>query len=154
MRISVSVEIERSKAEVWSAITDIENAQHMISGILALKIIHKPEDGIVGLKWTETRKMFGKEASETMWITESKSEEFYRTRAESHGSLYLTKMAIKELDADTTELTMSFSAEAQSKMIKIISSIMGLFVNKSMKKMLLSDLQEIKKYVEAQPTLS
>lgn len=42
----------------------------MVSGIISLNILHQPEDGLVGLKWEETRKMFGKEASETMWITD------------------------------------------------------------------------------------
>ena len=154
MQISVSVVINRPKAEVWSAITDIKNSQNMITGILALKIIHKPDNGMIGLKWEETRKMFGKEASEIMWVTEAESEQYYCTRAESHGSIYLTKMSIVEKDLNKSELVMTFSAKAQSRMIKIISAVMGLFVNKSMKKLLLSDLEDIKNYVEAQATLT
>lgn len=150
MNISVSVVIERSKADVWSAITDIENAHVMVSEILSLEVLEKPDEGIVGLKWKETRKMFGKAASETMWITDAYEDDYYCTRAESHGSVYLTKMSITKIETNKSELTMSFAAEAQSRMVKIVSAVMGVFVSKSMKKMLLKDLEDIKKYIEAQ----
>jgi carbon monoxide dehydrogenase subunit G len=66
MKISVDIEIDKPKDLVWSAISDIENWANMITGIIDLKVIKKPEEGIVGLKWIETRKLFGKESSEAM----------------------------------------------------------------------------------------
>ena len=147
MEISVDVEISKPKNVVWTAITDIENCINMISGIIELKVLEKPEEGIVGLKWMETRKMFGKDASETMWITDAKEGEYYCTRAENHGAIYVTKMSVNELDGKTL-LTMSFSSTSESIAIRIISSIMGLFIRKSMIKMLKRDLEDIKTFVE------
>ena len=68
MIVTAGIEIMDSKENVWKAITDIENSGGMISSILDIHILHKPPDDLVGLKWEETRKMFGKEAMETMWI--------------------------------------------------------------------------------------
>ena len=147
MKISVNVEIAMSKDLVWTAITDIENCPNMITGIIDLKVLEKPEDGLVGLKWIETRIMLGKEASETMWITDSKDGEYYCTRAENHGSIYVTKMSVDETDGKTL-LTMSFSATSESIFIRIISSLMGLFIKKSMLKMLKHDLDDIKNHLE------
>jgi len=135
VNISVSVEIESSKERVWNAITDIEHCTDMISGIKHLIIINKPETGLVGLKWQETRVMFAKEASETMWITSCKEQEFYCTRAENHGAIYVTTMSVKDKD-NKTILTMDFSATSESRIVRCISTIFGIFMKKSMIKML------------------
>lgn len=90
MMVTVEIEIVNSREAVWRAITDIENSNSMISGILKINILHKPSDSFVGLKWEETRQMFGKEAMETMWITDAVVNEYYSTRAESHGSVNIT----------------------------------------------------------------
>lgn len=147
MKVSVDIEIEQPKEAVWAAITDIENCENFISAIVDLKILNKPENSLVGLKWQETRLMFGKEASETMWITESVENEYYCTRAESHGSVYISRLSLSEA-GNYTLLTMTFTAEAQTLPVKIISAIMGIFIKSSMKKALYKDLVDIKKYVE------
>jgi hypothetical protein len=147
MQLAVDIQISAPRAKVWAAITDIENCTDMISSIIDLDILNLPTDTIVDLKWKETRKMFGKEATETMWITDFVENEYYCTRAESHGSVYITKFSLKEVDGITT-LTMSFTAEAQSIFVKMISTIMSLFIENAMKKELFKDLVDIKKYVE------
>ena len=147
MQLVVEINISKPKNIVWDAITDIENCPDMISSIIDLEILNQPTDTILGLKWKETRKMFGKEATETMWITEFSKNEYYCTRAESHGSVYITKLSLKEIE-DNTILTMSFTAEAQSVFVKCVSSILSLFIKSSMKKELFKDLIDIKKFVE------
>jgi len=148
MNVTVDIEIQKPQEAVWAAITDIENCPDFISEIIDLKILNKPENELVGLKWQETRTMFGKEATETMWITEAVENQYYCTRAESHGSVYRTKLSLNETNNNNTLLTMTFSAEAQSLLIKIISAIMSVFIKGSMKKALLKDLEDIKKHVE------
>lgn len=147
MEISVTTEIKCPKALVWQAITDIANCKNMISAIIDLTVIEKPEKGLVGLKWSETREMFGKEASETMWITEAVEGQYYCTRAENCGAVYLTKMAVAE-DNGKTILSMSFSSESMSFFGKLISGLMGFLMKKSLAKMLKKDLQDIKQHLE------
>jgi len=45
----------------------------------AIEVLEKPDAGFVGFKWKETRKMFGKEATEIMWITDSVENEYFST---------------------------------------------------------------------------
>ena len=148
MKVSVDIAIAKPKEIVWSVITDIQNCSNIISAIVALEVLHQPDNGLVGLKWKETRLMFGKESSETMWITEAVENEFYCTRAESHGSVYLTRLSLAE-SGNNTLLTMSFTAEAQSLVVKIISACMGIFIKSSMEKALQKDLDDIKNYLES-----
>lgn len=147
MKVSTSIDIAGPREEVWKVITDIENAVGRISSIMDIEVLEKPETGFVGFKWKETRKMFGKEATEVMWVTESVENEYYLTRAESHGSVYISRMAVTE-SGGTTTLTMSFSGEAQTLVAKILSTLMGFMIKGSMEKELQKDLADIKQFVE------
>lgn len=147
MQTQVSIVINSRREKVWLAITDIENCQDMISAILKINILNKPDQGLVGLKWQETREMFGNEAMETMWITEAVDNEYYCTRAENHGAVYLTRLSLQP-QGNATELTMTFTGEAETMVAKILSALMGAFIKGSLKKALLKDLEDIKAHVE------
>ncbi len=147
MNISVNVEISSSKNKVWSTITDLNNCVKMITAVSDIKILNKPENELIGLKWTETRKMFGKEATETMWITEAKDQQYYCTRGENCGAIYTTKLSVSEVD-DNTLLTMDFASTSDSIFVRLMSSVMGFFFKNAIKKMLPKDLNDIKHFVE------
>lgn len=151
MNVEVDIEIAAPKERIWAAITDIENCADMISGIENINVLNQPENGVVSLKWEETRTMFGKQATETMWITEAEENRYYKTRAENHGTVYISKLALSE-QGENSKLTMSFTAEAQTTMTKIFSALMGVFVKGSMKKMIAKDLADIKAFVEGDST--
>ena len=147
MRASADIKIERPREAVWAAIIDIDNSVNMIAGIIAVEVMHRPESGLVGLKWKETRLMFGREASEVMWITESAPNEYYCTRAESHGSVYTTRLSLASVGGSTV-LKMSFAGEARTLLAKILAACTGLFMKKSMEKALRKDLEDIKDFLE------
>ena len=147
MKVSVDIEIAKPKESVWAVITDFKNCAKVISAIIDLEILEQPPAGLVGLKWKEKRLMFGKEATETMWITEAVKNDHYCTRAESHGSVYLTTLSLKE-SGHNTVLDMTFSADAQSLLVKMVSACMSVFIKGSMKKALRKDLEDIKRYTE------
>ena len=148
MELSISVEIEKQLEDVLKAIVDFKNCLNYIESIVKIEIIDEPKDTLVGFKWKETRVMFGKEATETMWITDYVENEFYQTRAESHGSIYISKLSLERIKQQS-KLTMSFSAEAQTFFVKIISLCMGFVIKGSMKKALIKDLNDIKTYLES-----
>ncbi|TYK66883.1 SRPBCC family protein [Colwellia echini] len=147
MNFSVETTINRPVNEVWAAITDIANSANMISAIIDLTVLKQGDDDLIGFKWSETREMFGKEATETMWITDCEHEQYYCTRAENCGAIYLTTMSVTGVE-DQCVLTMTFTGTADSIFIRAMSNIMGFFMKNSMTKMLKQDLQDIKTFVE------
>jgi carbon monoxide dehydrogenase subunit G len=147
MQLSVSTHINSSPDKVWQAITDFEDCANWINGIIDLEILDEPEEGLVGFTWLETRKMFGKIAVETMWITDCVDGESYTTRAESGGAIYVSKLTVTP-QGESSLLTMEFADLSDSLFVNLKSSIMGLFMKKMMIKMLEDDLVDIKKYVE------
>ena len=147
MIVVVDTEINKPKESVWKVITDIEHCQSVISAIKGINILNKPSSGLVGLKWEETREMFGKDAVETIWITDATTNDHYCTRAESHGSVYITKLSLRN-NSNGSLLTMSFNGIPQSIAAKISYLIVGPFIKSSIKKALAKDLEDIKSHVE------
>lgn len=150
MTISVTTEIQASAADVWKIITDIDSAATNISAILAIEVLERPQaDGsMLGLKWTETRKMFGKEAQETMTVVAEKPGRWYETRAENHGTVYTSKMEISEAaNPGGTVLTMSFGHKPLSLGARLMSVFSFLFTG-SIKKAFEQDLADIKRIAE------
>ena len=147
MQLEVQVPVNADKAAIWEVITNIEHAASTIEGIELVEVLEKPEDGLVGLKWRETRTLFGKTATEVMWITEAEKDHYYKTRAESHGAVYISMMSIKE-EAGQVYLKMSFHSEAQTFGAKIMAGLLGGMMKNATKKALLKDLEDIKRVVE------
>jgi uncharacterized membrane protein len=147
MNVTETIQINGPSDAVWKTITDIDNCKNVISAIMNVDVLERPENGLVGLKWQETREMFGKEATETMWITDASADEFYATRAESHGSVYISKLSLSQ-DGEITNLTMSFTGEPQTFTAKLLSTLMAPMIKSSLKKALAKDLSDIKNFVE------
>lgn len=147
MQLSTSITINAPKEAVWKVMTDIEKSPNTIQGIKNVEVLEQPESGVVGLKWEETRIMYGKEATEIMWITEAEENSYYKTRAENHGMVYETELRLTE-EGSRTKLTMTFNGTAQKLVAKIIGGLMMPMIKKGMIKALNQDLQDIKKVAE------
>jgi hypothetical protein len=146
MFVEVQVTINGSRAAVWAAITNIENASDVISGILKVEVLEKPASGLVGLKWRETRMLFGKPASAEKWITDAAENEFYKTMAESDGFVFVSTIRVSEGGGGIT-LTSSHDSKPQGVIARLMSIPMFLFKGVA-KKALLQDLNDVKAAVE------
>ena len=146
MIVEAKVTIHGSKAAIWAAITNIEHASEIISGIEDIEVLEKPANGLVGLRWRETRMLFGKPATVEKWITDAAENEFYKTRAESDGFVFVSTMSISESGGGMT-LTSSHETKPQGMVAKLQSLPMGLFKGVA-KKALVHDLNDYKSAVE------
>ena len=146
MLVEAQVTINGSRAAIWAAITNIENASETISGIEKIEVLKEPANGLVGLKWRETRMLFGKPATVEKWITDAAENEFYKTRAEDGGFVFLITKSISESSGGMT-LTASHESKPQSIVAKLQVPMLFLFKG-VVKKALLQDLNDIKAAVE------
>ena len=147
MIVEAQVTINGSKAAIWAAITNIENASETISGIENVVVLEKPANGLVGLRWRETRMLFGKPATAEKWITDAAENEFYRTKAESDGFVFICTKSISESSGGIT-LTESHESKPQSFVAKLQSILMRFLFKGVVKKAVLQDLNDIKAAVE------
>ena len=147
MIVEARVVIKGSRAAVWAAMTDIENAAKIIRGIEKIEVLEKPATGLVGLRWRETRMLFGKPATAEKWITEAAENEFYKTRAESDGFVFTSTTTISESGGSMT-LSTSHDSQPQGIVQRLMAIPMALFFKGVAKKALLQDLLDIKSAVE------
>ena len=83
-----------------------------------------------------------------MWITDAKKPQFYETRAESHGAIYVSRLSIDKAD-DGCVLTMSFDGQAVTFGAKIMWFLTGWMAKKPMIKAITEDLEDLKAAAEA-----
>jgi len=146
MIVEAHVTINGSKTAIWAAMTDIENAAKILSGVEKIEVVEKPANGLVGLKWRETRLLFGKPATVEKWITDAAENEFYKTKAEDSGFAFLTTNRISGSGGGVT-LTSSHETQPQGLVARLKSAPMFLFKG-VIKKAILKDLNDIKAAVE------
>lgn len=146
MLVEAQVTIDGAKAAVWAAITDIEHAADILRGVEGIEILDRPADGLVGLRWRETRVLFGKPASAEKWITEAVENESYRTRAEDNGFVFLTTNRLAASGSGVV-LTSTHESRPQSIAARLQSIPMVLFKG-TIRRALLDDLDDIRTAVE------
>ena len=146
MVVEAQVTINGSKAAIWAAITNIEKAAEVISGIEKIEVVEKPAGRLVGLKWRETRMLFGKPATVEKWISDAAENEFYTTRAEDGGFLFLTTNRISESGAGVA-LTGIHETKPRG-FVAALKSLPMVFFRGVIKKAILQDLNDIKSAVE------
>jgi hypothetical protein len=146
MIVEAQVTINASKAAIWAAITNIENASDIISGIEKIEILEKPANGLVGLKWRQTRMLFGKPATVEKWITDAAENEYYKTKAEQDGFVFLTTTSISQSSGGMT-LTSRHETKPQGIVARLKSTPMFLFKG-VIKRAILQDLNDIRSSVE------
>ncbi|MFN8440287.1 MAG: SRPBCC family protein [Caldilineaceae bacterium] len=146
MLVEAQVTVHGSKAAVWAVMTDIENASKIISGIENIEVVEKPAKGLVGLRWRETRMLFGKPATVEKWITDAAEYEFYKTRAESDGFLFVATTRITESSSGVT--LMSSHDSKPQRLVARVQALPMVFFKGVVKKALLQDLNDMKSAVE------
>jgi hypothetical protein len=147
MIFEAQVTINGSRAAIWAAITDIEHASEIIRGIENIEVVEKPATGLVGLRWRETRMLFGKPATVEKWITDAAENDFYKTRAESDGFVFLSTTRISEGSGGLT-LTSTHDSQPQGIVARLLSVPMLFLFKGVAKRALTRDLNDIKSAVE------
>ena len=147
--LEVSVDIAAPQAEVFAAAADVSRWAERVSAITKVEML---TDGPIGegTRFRETRKMFGKEASEEMEFREFDPPNGYVLVAESHGSRYRSGHRFAPADAaGATRVTMFFEAEPLTFFAKVMSVLL-----KPMMKMMIKqcgkDLEDLKASIEAE----
>lgn len=146
MIVEAQVTIHGSKATVWAALTDLEHAADIIRGVERIEIVERPANGLVGLRWRETRMLFGEPATVEKRITEARENEFYATRAEDGGFVFLTTHRITE---DRGRITLTGIHETRPRgFVARLKSLPMVFFKGVIRKAIMKDLEDIKKAVE------
>jgi hypothetical protein len=131
--------------------TDIEGSREVLSGVTEIERLDDGDGFGVGLRWRETRVLFGKEASEEMEVTAVDEGRSYTVEADSDGVHYRSVMSV-EPDGDGARIRMTFGGEQKGKsglISRIVSRTAGKAIEKATRKALEQDLDDIAAAAEA-----
>lgn len=148
--VKVSVTVRAPQEKVFEISSNIVDSAKVISGIQSIEPL---TEGPVkpGFKWRETRIMFGKEATEEMWIDAFEPPHRYTVLAESHGCKYHSEIRVDPSGSDPQScvLSMNFSGEGTTFFAKLMSAVMGWMMMGSVRKALQKDLEDVKAAAES-----
>ena len=146
MKIHSHIEINAPIEKVFDVFSDLNSLEDRVTGIQKVEILKGPTQMAVGTKWKETRVFMGKEATETMWVTELTRLGNYVVEAESHGTKYRSEYLFEQT-ANGTKVTVIFEATPMTFKAKLAYAISFLFAGK-LKKLLYQDMVDLKKVCE------
>ena len=132
---------------VWSVLTDLDNAASSISAIEKVERLDDSDGFGVGTTWRETRTMFGKTATEDMTVTAIDPGRSYSTEARSHGALYRSSLRVEPIDGGS-RITVTFGAEPTGTISRIFASTVGRLFDSYTRKALAKDLTDIASVAE------
>lgn len=143
--VSISTHINAPKDQVFNLFADLPSAADHIEAINRMEIL---TDGPmhVGTRFRETRKMFGKEATEEMEVTAFEPNAGYTVEADSHGAHYTSIYRFDE-SADGTDVTLTFESRPHSFLAKLMSPLSPLML-KSVAKAVKQDMFDLKSHFE------
>ncbi len=147
MKIQTSVVVDATPQKVFEVFSDLDTFAANVSGITKVEILAGPARMEKGTKWRETRVMFGKEATEEMWVTDIQPNASYVVEAESRGIHYRSEYLFTP-EGKSTVVQMTFEGQPLTFGARISSAIMVLFAGAS-KKALHNDMLELKRVCEA-----
>ncbi len=147
MEVTVTVEIDAPRPRVFEVFNDYEHIADRISGIKAATV-HTPGPARVGTSWTETRELYGREASETMTIATFDPPNGLTVTAESHGNKYASYFTFEDTEGGGTRVAMRFTGTPQTFMARVMGFVMGRVMLKSIVGLLEKDMQDLKAFIE------
>lgn len=157
MRMFLSTHINATQQAVFQTASDFPNAQSFIAAIDHVEMLEAATDGSpigVGTRFRETRTMFGRQATETMEVTEFDPPRAYTLSANSHGMQYSCRVTVLEeqpgIGGGGCRLSYDFNATPTTLLARVTCPIMGIFMKGAMRKAMDKDLVDIKGYIEAQ----
>ena len=139
--VKVERDVSASPAVVWGIITDLDRSAEVIGGIIKIERLDDGSGFEVGTAWNETRKMFGREATERLEVAHLEPGHSYTVEASGPGVRYVTVMAVEPKAAGTL-LSMSFEGHATSVAAKI-GAFLGRFLTGKMRQLIEQDLADI-----------
>lgn len=146
---TIEERIERPPAEVYAALTDIDAWSSYIPEILRIERLSEGPLA-VGSRWRETRRMYGREASEVFEATALEPARAIGMRCDgSEGSMgsgvFECRYTLEPVDANATLLRL----DGTMTMPGCLFAVMAIFMKSMMVKAIRRDLAALRAYVEA-----
>lgn len=154
MALTMERSIDAPPDAVWRVLTDLEGSETVLSGVTRIERLAGVGYAI-GTRWRETRRMFGREATEEMEVVGIDEGRSTMIAAEAGGMAYRTEFTLEPVpstDGETqTLLRMRFSGSylSPSWLQRVTAKLTAKLGLGTMRKVMQQDLDDIAAAAEA-----
>ncbi|MFG3505826.1 SRPBCC family protein [Streptomyces sp. NPDC047821] len=143
--------IAAPRDRVWEALTDLHGMPGTLSGVTRVEVLTEGPFQ-TGTRWRETRRMFGKEATEELYVTACQAPSRYVVEADSRGTHYVSEFTVRETAPGRTLVRSSFSARPPSGGIGgLLARLLGGIGRRAVAKAVERDLADVAAACERRP---
>jgi uncharacterized membrane protein len=137
--------------KVWEALTDLESAPRVLSGVQSVEVL-TPGPFSEGTRWRETRRMLGRTATEEMYVTACDEPARCVVESDARGAHYVSEVTLAQ-EPETepeggTTVTMTFTATPPGGFAGMLMKLLGGLGSKEATKSLERDLADVAAHVE------
>ncbi|WP_344419525.1 SRPBCC family protein [Streptomyces lavendulocolor] len=148
--VTVERHIAAPRDRVWEALTDLPGMPGTLSGVTRVEVLTEGPFR-TGTRWIETRRMFGREATEEMWVTACQAPARYVVEAESRGTHYVSEFTVRETAPGRTLVRMVFSARPPGGVRGLLARLLGGLGRRAVARAVERDLADVARTVERRP---
>ncbi|RPF50399.1 SRPBCC family protein [Aquisalibacillus elongatus] len=147
IQFEVTRTLEVPKEKAYKSLLDLDSAENWMQGFVG---IERLDDGPlqVGSEWRETRKMFGKEASEHFEVVELNEPEKIILRCDGTKGTTGKGEFLFTYTIDSTEDHSLVTLDGEIRGLTGLSKLFGKMMAGSFKKACAKDLDALKSYLE------
>jgi hypothetical protein len=147
---------------VFDVASDLGRAAENFRAIEKIEVLTQGAVG-AGTRWRETRRMMGREATETIEFTAFDRPRSYTAGCESCGAYLETAFRFEAASGTTpdaesatpgTDVTVETRWEARSLLAKLMSPVTSLLFGKMMRGCIEADLEDLKRAAEARAAVA
>ena len=138
VRRHVAAPVER----VWALATDLEGAPRVVRGIESVEVLTPGPFG-VETRWRETRRVFGRSATEEMTVTAVEPHRSYRVEASGPGVTYVSGFAFAPSADGGTDVTATFGGRPTTTVARVLGALTAPLARRAVAKALAQDLEDI-----------
>ncbi|MEV6651847.1 SRPBCC family protein [Streptomyces sp. NPDC051219] len=140
--VTVERRLSVSADRAWEALTDLQGMPAVLTGVESVEVL-TPGPFAVGTRWRETRRMFGKQATEEMSVTACERPKRYVVEAESAGTHYVSEFSFDRTGPETTTVRMHFSARPPGGFAGLLAKVFGALGTRAVEKAVAKDLADV-----------
>jgi uncharacterized membrane protein len=148
-QVTVSRSIAAPADRVWAVFTDISAAPDNLSAVDAIELL-TPGPFAEQLRWKETRRIYGRTATEEMWVSALDAGRAYTVSAGATGTKYQSHFEFVPTGDASTTVHFTFSGESHG-VARVISAVMWPLFKRKLAKELSRDLDDLAKVCEQPP---
>ncbi|RSS61230.1 SRPBCC family protein [Streptomyces sp. WAC06614] len=146
--VSVERVVAAPAGRVWQALTTLEDMPEVLTGVDTVEVLTSRPFG-VGTRWRETRRMFGRQATEEMYVTQCDAPVRYVAEADHGGVHYVSEFHVTAHGPDRTTVRMTFRARpAPGRRPGLLLRLLNRLGTRAVAKAIAKDLADVAAAVE------